>query len=919
MSSPERTPARAPRRRTPPALRWIGAAGDSLRGRLRLGLAAAGLLLASAAGVGWWATRGLSPLIRESLAGVEVRGALVTQLAVATVKARSAGDAYLLAPTPATRAAFVGYTQDVRTAYGLLGARVSNDDVARSALRTYRAHALALGTAYGQAIRLVDAGRRAEASALMDAQAARTHAMYAALADLAGIEAGRVAVTVARLERESAQRAALLLALLAGGSLCGVVLVRTTIRSLTLPLEALGAHARALSDGDLAARTELRGLPGEFRTLARAMNGAAASLERAHEERTATITALHAREAEVREAERAARDTASRLSAVAHAVSGVIAADSPEALGRVLRSACADVMGFEAFAFVTYESTHGGDAAHVADAAEAEALLAVDGRSVLAVPVTASGVRLGEMHIARDAAVGFAPDDAEVLEAVAALAATALRNLHLLTEIQSSEERFAHQAYHDALTGLANRTRFREKLGASLAHAPAAMDEVAPSAVLLVDLDGFKAVNDGLGHDAGDALLVAVARRLLNATRGSDTVARLGGDEFGVLLDRLREPRDATIVAERVVQSLRIPFSVNGRPVTIGASVGVAFAREAHRRDADALMRDADAAMYAAKHGGKSAYAVYDPEAQAAAAAGQLMDAELRQAIARGQLWLAYQPLVGLEDGAVRAVEALARWTHPGLGIVSPGEFIPRAERSGLIVPLGRWVLREACRQAAEWEVRRAAHTPERPPLTVSVNVSARQLHQHDFVDDVAETLRLTGLSPRLLMLEITETVIVEQPELVRERLGALRALGLRVAIDDFGDGYTSIAHLRRFPVDVLKLCMAFVDGVAEQPESTALATAVVAMARALNLETVAEGIEEPAQQAALRTLGCDHGQGYLFARPMPPAELERLLDARSAPAVAVPPSLPWWHRRRCRRSPRRRSARSSAAARSRV
>ena len=870
--------------------RWLGAARDTLRGRLRLGLAAAGLLLVTAAWSGWWATGGLAPIIRDSLAGVEARGALVSQLAVATARSTEAGDSYLRDRSPAARESFRRHAEDVRVAFRQLDRRVERTEATREVLTAYRVHALALATQYGRAFRMADSGDVAGAQRLIAAQAHELDATYAALARLGALEAARVSATATRLDRDSAHRAFLMLSLLLGASLCGLALVRSTIRSLTTPLEALGAHARALSDGDLAARTTLGGLPGEFRTLAHAMNGAAESLERAHAERSATIAALHAREHEVREAERAARDTARRLSAVAHAVSGVIAADSAEALGRVLRSACADVMGFDGFAFIAYDVAGMLDGAPPTNIAAADALLADPSRAALSVPVTASGVRLGEMRIVRDGAVGFASDDAEVLEAVAALAATALRNLHLLTEIQSSEERFAHLAFHDALTGLANRTRFRDQLSAALAHSPApATDDTVNTAVLLVDLDGFKAVNDGMGHDAGDALLVAVGRRLLNATRGSDTVARLGGDEFAVMLDRLREPADATVVAERIVQSLRVPFSVRGRSVTVGASVGVAFARPEHRRDTDALLRDADAAMYAAKHGGKSAYAVYDPAAQAAAEAGQLLDTELRQAIARGQLWLAYQPLVSLADGAVRAVEALARWTHPTLGHVSPGEFIPRAERSGLIMPLGRWVLREACRQAAEWEERRLAQGAVRAPLTVSVNVSARQLHQHDFVDDVAETLRVTGLPAALLMLEITETVIVEQPALVRQRLEALKALGVRVAIDDFGDGYTSIAHLRQFPVDVLKLCMSFVDGVAEQGQATALTTAVVAMARALGLETVAEGIEEPEQRAALGALGCDLGQGYLFARPLPPAEIERVVGlAPAEPEMVV-------------------------------
>jgi diguanylate cyclase (GGDEF)-like protein len=410
--------------------------------------------------------------------------------------------------------------------------------------------------------------------------------------------------------------------------------------------------------------------------------------------------------------------------------------------------------------------------------------------------------------------------------------------------------------------------------------------------VLVLDLDGFKRVNDSLGHPAGDALLVQVAERLLSATRGSDTVARLGGDEFAVLIENARQPHDAVSVAERVLQALRTPFvlagpdGAGGAEAVVGTSVGIAQGAPHGARPAgdaaaavDALLRDADLAMYRAKASGKGRYTFFEPSMHAEAVSRLGLEADLRSALARGEFRLVYQPIVALADARVEGVEALVRWEHPLRGTVSPGEFIPLAEETGIIVPLGRWVVQEACRQARAW-----ADAGVGEGLTVTVNVSGRQVYDPGFVDDVRHALAAAGVDPRRLVLELTESVMIDRPELALERFTALKALGLRLAIDDFGTGYSALSYLQRFPIDVLKIDRSFVDGLRKGGAQGSLARTIVALGQALSLRTVAEGIEDAEQRAALREVGCPLGQGFLFARPMDPDAMAGLLGADSAP-----------------------------------
>ena len=439
-----------------------------------------------------------------------------------------------------------------------------------------------------------------------------------------------------------------------------------------------------------------------------------------------------------------------------------------------------------------------------------------------------------------------------------------------VTARKTMEAELRRQAFEDSLTGLANRTRLRSRMERALADA----DGGRSAAVLLVDLDDFKHVNDSLGHGAGDRLLACVADRLLDATRGSDTVARLGGDEFAILLGAVSSVRDAVVVADRVVAAISAPFTVHGREVRVGASVGVAVAQPGETPDD--LLRNADLALYRAKDAGRGRHATFAPEMHAAAVERLELEAELRRAVVERELVLQFQPIIELATGLVSGVEALVRWRHPSRGTVPPASFIPIAEATGIIVPLGRWVLEEACRTAAAWAPADGAALPY-----ISVNVSGRQLQDAGIVDDVARALRASRLAPDRLVLEVTESVLLDDLDTALARLDALRALGVSLALDDFGTGYSSLAYLQRLPVDVLKIDRAFTASLSDGARGSAFARAVLSFAAALGVRTVAEGVETAAQHAELIALGCMHGQGWLYARPLDAADIARDLRER--------------------------------------
>jgi diguanylate cyclase (GGDEF)-like protein/PAS domain S-box-containing protein len=468
-------------------------------------------------------------------------------------------------------------------------------------------------------------------------------------------------------------------------------------------------------------------------------------------------------------------------------------------------------------------------------------------------------------------------------------------NARDISERKVFEEQLAHQAFHDPVTNLANRALFVERVRHAIGRARREERELG---VMFLDIDDFKTINDSLGHGAGDAALIDVAKRLSNSIRSSDTAARFGGDEFVVLLEDLDSTDTATEVAERVLEDLRQPLMVAGKELVVRGSIGISILEGSSTVGADELIRDADAAMYIAKRDGKGGFRLFEPEMHAGVLARLELRADLQRALESGQFELHYQPIIRLADGHVAGMEALLRWHHPERGLVLPGDFIPFAEETGLIVPIGRWVLREACQQAVAVQ---ALWTDE-PPLYMCVNLSVRQLQHSDVISDVRDALHDSGLDPSLLMLEITESMLIEDPEVAVVKLQELRSLGVRIAMDDFGTGYSSLSYLSRFPVDVIKMDRSFL-GPESSREAADLSSAVVALGSSLALDVVAEGIEFDEQLNRLRDLGCELGQGFHFAHPMESAHLIDYLSGRperdgaqsaepTAP-VPAPPAAP--------------------------
>jgi diguanylate cyclase (GGDEF)-like protein/PAS domain S-box-containing protein len=442
-------------------------------------------------------------------------------------------------------------------------------------------------------------------------------------------------------------------------------------------------------------------------------------------------------------------------------------------------------------------------------------------------------------------------------------------NARDITERAVLEQRLRQLAFHDPLTGLANRVLFADRVGHAVAQSRRTGTRVA---VLYCDLDDFKTINDSLGHDAGDELLLTVARRLRGCLRAGDTPARLGGDEFAVLLENLHGADEAIDIATRLLADLRGPMTIRDRALTVGASVGIVVPPVGQATSAGELQRDADAAMYAAKRRGKNRWELYDPGMHADALQRLEITAELDRALRLRELLLAYQPVVGVDDGEIVGVEALVRWQHPQRGLVMPLEFIPFAEETGQILPLGRWVLSEACRQARAW------HDLGNPNLTMSVNLSARQLQDPNLVDFVAGTLAETGLRPDSLVLELTETALMAEPDAGFQVIRRLKRLGVRLAIDDFGTGYSSLAYLHRLPVDVIKVDRSFIADLGLGSDRATLANGVLELVRTLQVSTVAEGVETAEQLSALRTARCQLAQGFMFSRPVPAEEITEIL-----------------------------------------
>ncbi|HXJ80444.1 MAG TPA: EAL domain-containing protein [Candidatus Methylomirabilis sp.] len=462
-------------------------------------------------------------------------------------------------------------------------------------------------------------------------------------------------------------------------------------------------------------------------------------------------------------------------------------------------------------------------------------------------------------------------DIGALLESFARMTATIEQQAEELRRVPARLDELARQAFRDSLTNLANRALFMDRLAHALVRTERRADDVA---VLFLDLDRFKVVNDSLGHAVGDQVLIEVGRRLKDSVRPEDTVARLGGDEFGIMLEGLVGVAGAKQVAERIIEQLDRPFIVGGREVFVTGSIGIALSPSPQTAP-EQLLRYADLAMYQAKNRGDARYAVHDGNTNAPALERLDLEMDLRAAMARNEFALHYQPIIDLDTNRVVALEALIRWAHPRRGLLLPADFIALTEETGLIVPIGQWVLGEACRQLRDWE--RLA--PTDVPLAMAVNLSAKQVHQATVLNEVTDALRASGLPPERLVLEITESAMMDDDRTVLDRLRALRGVGVRLALDDFGKGYSALNRLKRVPADVLKIDQSFVDGIDDRPEDTEIVRAVIAVAKSLRLRVVAEGIETEEQAARLRAMGCDYGQGFFFARPLAPEHIPALLS----------------------------------------
>jgi diguanylate cyclase (GGDEF)-like protein/PAS domain S-box-containing protein len=439
-----------------------------------------------------------------------------------------------------------------------------------------------------------------------------------------------------------------------------------------------------------------------------------------------------------------------------------------------------------------------------------------------------------------------------------------------ITERKQAEARVHHAAYHDALTGLPNRSLLSDRLSLAIARGKRSKHQFA---VLFLDLDRFKFVNDSLGHTLGDQLLVEVSRRVERCMRKMDTVARLGGDEFAVLLDGISGPHDAIHIAERILESVSRPCDLSGHEIVTSGSIGIAYSQTGYEKPED-ILRDADTAMYRAKSNGKARYEVFDRGMHSYAVEMLTLERDLRRAIEQEEIEVYYQPIVSLADNRITGLEALARWLHPDRGFISPSDFIPIAEETGMILPLGLHVLRKACAQVREWQ-RGGLHEH----LGVSVNLSGKQFSNQRLVEETKRVLDETQLNPAFLHLEITETVIMENAATATDMLQRLKDIGIQLSIDDFGTGYSSLSYLHQFPFDILKVDRSFVSRMTFDRNSKSIVETILILAKKLNKRVVAEGIETAEQLAQLKEINCDFGQGFLFSQPLPAAEIVRLLN----------------------------------------
>jgi diguanylate cyclase (GGDEF)-like protein/PAS domain S-box-containing protein len=475
-----------------------------------------------------------------------------------------------------------------------------------------------------------------------------------------------------------------------------------------------------------------------------------------------------------------------------------------------------------------------------------------------------------------------------VLLSVATIKDTQSHAANLIFQMQDignrkqAEKKLVHDAFHDALTGLPNRMFFMDHLKQSVQRVK--RQQQAPFAVLFLDVDRFKIINDSLGHMVGDQLLIAIANKLRANVRPGDTVARLGGDEFTILLDSLKSSDDAIDMARRLLSNMSEHFKLPDREVLITASIGIALSTNGYEH-AEEVLRDADTAMYQAKSLGRARYEVFDQGMHAKAPDLVEIERDLWRALERDELTLDYQPIVSLRTGKIAGFEALLRWMHPSRGIVSPIEFISVAEETGLIIPIGQWVLNQACRQTREWQKR----YPQKPPLHISVNLSPKQFMQRDLIDQISLALDSGGLSPGSLKVEITEGMVMQNVESTMQMLGQLQALGIAISLDDFGTGYSSLSYLHRFPISTLKIDQSFVSSMSNNQESLEIVRTILGLARNLKMEVIAEGVETLEQAVELRAMNCDYGQGFYFSKALNANSAVRFLSSDPFNKISPP------------------------------
>lgn len=503
----------------------------------------------------------------------------------------------------------------------------------------------------------------------------------------------------------------------------------------------------------------------------------------------------------------------------------------------------------------------------------------------------AAQVREGEAHVREGAVTSRergiraveadqATSDDQMLmlrEANSNLVIATMEAHRLNEQVESTKVELDHLAHHDALTNLPNRMLMQDRLGQAIEVARRQRRQLA---VMFMDLDGFKHINDSLGHVVGDQLLQSVAKRLVACGRQSDTVSRQGGDEFLLLLPYIEHADDAALSAKKMLTALAAPHHIDGSDIHISVSIGISIYPD-DGQDAQTLIKCADTAMYYAKENGRNIFKFFEQDMNTRAVQRQSIESSLRQALDRQEFVLHYQPKMDLQSGAIVGVEALIRWQHPQRGLLSPVEFVPIAEDSGLIRPIGRWVLREACRQARAWL------QAGLPPITVAVNTSTLELRAEDFLENLRAILEETQIEPRYLELELTESVLMRDAESTGSLLQAIADLGVKLAIDDFGTGYSSLSYLSRFPIDTLKIDQSFVNRMNGNLDDANIVSAVISMGKSLRQRVIAEGVETPEQHASLLALHCDEGQGYYFGRPVPAQALATLLQ--TGLSVAIP------------------------------